>query len=154
MMTIMVLQLIVDFSTHRCDMKAIKDVFAKHQDDIDRFDIGVGFLLALISTNGFVIEPVFFTPDAMAELHKEVVEDSVLKSIKGFPENLEAREATARIRAELLDLFEQVGGVHLQIGKAYPYRSGLRTESWQLLEAVKDSVDPQRRVNPGSLGLD
>ncbi len=42
----------------------------------------------------------------------------------------------------------------MQIGKAYPYREGLRPESWRLVSAVKDIVDPEHRVNPGSLALD
>jgi FAD/FMN-containing dehydrogenase len=42
----------------------------------------------------------------------------------------------------------------MQIGKSYPYREGLRPESWRLVEALKKTVDPEGRVNPGSLGLD
>lgn len=145
---------LVPHSKAESTFKAVKDIFAMNQDLIDKHDIGVGFLLALVSTNGFVIEPVFFTPDAMTEIHKDTVEAGVLKSIGGFNENLEARAATAKIRGELLDLFCEVGGVHLQIGKAYPYKQGIRPESWQLLENIKQAVDPNRRVNPGSLGLD
>ena len=44
--------------------------------------------------------------------------------------------------------------MHLQIGKTYPYRAGRHPATWKLLEAIKDAVDPQRLVNPKSLGLD
>ena len=54
----------------------------------------------------------------------------------------------------MIQVFAEVGGVHMQIGKAYPYREGLRPESWRLVEGLKQIVDPNGRVNPGSLGLD
>lgn len=135
-------------------MAAIKAVFERNKRALDQHGIGVGFLLATVSTNIFVIEPVFFTPDALNEIHKATVEEQVLKNISGFAANPVAAETTARIRKELIDVFLEIGGIHMQIGKAYPYREGLRPESWRLVEAVKDAVDPHRRVNPGSLGLD
>ena len=82
------------------------------------------------------------------------VEDNVLKKMPGFEANPEAQAMTAEIRAQIIDLFCEVGGIHMQIGKSYPYRDGLRPESWRVVEALKDAVDPNRRVNPGSLGLD
>ena len=145
---------IVPHSKATSTLNAINAVFEKHQADLDKYDIGVGFLLALISTNGFVIEPVFFTPDAMTEIHEDTVEDSVFRSLPGFPANEEARAVTARVRREIIDLFADVGGIHMQIGKAYPYREGLRPESWRVVEEIKKILDPGSRVNPGSLGLD
>lgn len=145
---------IVPHSKAQSTLSSINDVFARHQADLDKHGIGVGFLLALISTNGFVIEPVFFTPDAMTEIHKDTVEDGVLKSLPGFPPNEEARAVTATVRKDLIDLFADVGGIHMQIGKAYPYREGLRPESWRVVEDIKKALDPESRINPGSLGLD
>ena len=145
---------IVPHSKAVATLAAVNDVFDRHREQIDGHGIGVGFLLALISTNGFVIEPVFFTPDAMAEIHEDTVEDSVLKTLPGFAENPQARELTEKLRAEVIEVFAQVGGVHMQIGKAYPYREHLRPESWRTIESIKRALDPEGRVNPGSLGLE
>ena len=134
--------------------QGIAGVFERNDELMTEHGIGVGFLYATVSTNGFVIEPVFFTPDSLNEIHREYVEDHVLSKMPGFESNPEAQDATAKVRAELVDLFEQLGGIHMQIGKTYKYRSGLRPESWRIVDAIKDVVDPARRINPGSLGLD
>ena len=133
---------------------AVTALFEKHEALMQEFGIGYGFLFAIVSHNGFVIEPVFFTPDAIDEIHRETVEDAVLKKMPCFEPNPAASAATARIRGELIDLFRRNGGIHMQIGKSYPYREGLRPESWRVVEAVKRSLDPGHRVNPGSLGLE
>lgn len=145
---------LVPHSKAESTYRAINEVFDKHRSAIDEHDIGTGFLLALVSTNVFVIEPVFFSPDAMDELHKDTLEPAVLKNIKGYEANPKAAEVVANIRKDLLDLFLEVGGIHMQIGKAYPYKRGLAPESWRLLEDIKQTVDPTRRINPGSLGLE
>ncbi len=131
----------------------VKALFENHDVLMEQHGIGHGFLLATVSTNGFVIEPVFFTPDSLNEIHEATVEPGVLKRMPCFDANPAASEATAMIRSELIDLFRNAGGIHMQIGKSYPYRDGLRPESWRVVEAVKQAVDPESRVNPGSLGL-
>ena len=88
------------------------------------------------------------------EIHKTYVEDSVLKRLPCFESNPAAAEATASLRQDVINAFFDIGGVHMQIGKAYPYRKSLRPESWRVIQAVKDAVDPTHRVNPGSLGLE
>lgn len=145
---------LVPHSKAEAVLDAVNALFAENQARLDEFGIGVGFLLATVATNGFVIEPVFFTPDALNEIHNATVEEAVLKKMPRFASNPAAAAATADIRRQLLDLFCQVGGIHMQIGKAYPYREGLRPESFDLIKAIKRAVDPGNRVNPGSLGLE
>jgi D-lactate dehydrogenase (cytochrome) len=43
--------------------------------------------------------------------------------------------------------------VHFQIGRAYPYLQRLQPATRSLLEALKQHLDPDGRMNPGSLGL-
>ncbi len=132
---------------------AVMALFEKHDALMEEHGIGYGFLLTTIANNGFVIEPVFFTPDELNEIHRATVEESVLKRMPGFERNPEAQAATAQIRAELIDVFQDAGGVHMQIGKSYPYRESLRPESFRLVEELKKVVDPNGRMNPGALGL-
>ena len=129
-------------------------LFRKHDGLMEAQGIGYGMLLTTIGHNGFVIEPVFFTPDELNEIHEATVEESVLKKVRGFDANPDAAAATASIRKELIDLFRAAGGVHLQIGKSYPYRASLGDAEWSLLQALKQAVDPRGLMNPGSLGFD
>ncbi len=129
-------------------------VFEQYREDLDRCGIGTGFLFAAVSTNCFVLEPVFFTPDAMNEIHREYVEDNVLAKITGFEANPEAAAVTATVRQALIDMYEREGGIHMQIGKSYPYRSGLQGDAYDIVEQIKKILDPDGRVNPGALGLD
>ncbi len=135
-------------------MNQVLALFEKHDALMEQHGIGYGILLATIANNGFVIEPVFFSPDELNEIHRATVEDSVLKKMSGFAANLDVREAVGEIRRQLIDVFQSAGGVHMQIGKSYPYRSSLRPESWRIIETLKQSLDPDSRMNPGSLGLD
>jgi FAD/FMN-containing dehydrogenase len=58
------------------------------------------------------------------------------------------------LRDELRDLFDRQGACHLQIGKYYPFTEMMNNETLpRVLQGVKNLLDPQRLVNPGSLGL-
>ncbi len=145
---------ILPHSKAKATFDAVTELFAENDAEMEKHGIGRGFLLATIAHNGFVIEPVFFTPDELNEIHEATVEAGVLKKLRGFDANPEARAVTARLRTELIRVFRENGGIHMQIGKSYPYKESLRPESWRLVEALKTAVDPGKRINPGSLGLD
>lgn len=133
--------------------EALEAVLERHKADIERFDIGIGYLFTTVSASTLLIEPVFFWPDSLNELHHHAVERGHLEKLKGFPENPEARAAVTRIRTDMIAAFDQFGAVHLQIGKAYPYQPTLQAEAWQLLTRIKALLDPAQLINPGSLGL-
>ena len=59
-----------------------------------------------------------------------------------------------RMRDELTALFLGRGATHLQVGRAYRFREGLAPDTFALLEAVKQALDPRGLMNPGVLGLD
>lgn len=134
-------------------IERVEALFGHHRSDLDALDIHTGYLLATVSTSCFVVEPVFFWPDAIEEMHRRSVEPDHLKRLKGFQANPEARALVTRIKGELAELFSEMGAVHLQVGKAYHYRQGLRPEPLNLVRALKAHVDPDNRMNPGCLGL-
>lgn len=133
---------------------AIEGVFDKHRALLDKYDIGTGHLFAVIANSCFVLEPVFFWPDAYTEIHQQSVEPDHLAKLKKHDENLDARNTVAMIRKELAELCKELGAVHLQIGKAYRYKDGLQKDSYKVIEAIKKALDPDSRVNPQSLGLE
>ena len=59
---------IVPHSKSHEAMKKIEKLLENNQSELDENQIGVGFLYTVISNNGFVIEPVFFTPDSIDEI--------------------------------------------------------------------------------------
>ncbi len=134
-------------------MNAIRKLFESYERTLTEHEIGVGHLLATVGGNCTVLEPVFFWPDALEEIHRLSVEPGHLRGIRGFPENPAARAAVTEIREALIALFTELGAAHLQLGKSYRYREGLQGANWRLIEALKKELDPGRRMNPGALGL-
>jgi len=132
----------------------IEGLFASHSEEMERLGVVIGILLSTVATNGFVIEPVFYWPGPQTLYYKRVLEPAYLAKLKTFDHSPEAEELVAKIRTVLIDTFSEIGAVHLQVGKTYPYRAGRNPNTWRLLEAIKDAVDPERLVNPKSLGLD
>ena len=144
---------IVPHSRAVAAMDAIMKLLDDEAGRLKEHRIGVGHLLATVRTNSTVLEPVFFWPDALEEIHRRTVEPQHLRRVGGFPENLPARAAVHEIRAALIRLFSDLGAAHLQLGKSYLYREGLRAANWKLISDLKRQLDPNGRLNPGALGL-
>ncbi len=132
----------------------IEALFAGQAGEMERLGVVIGILLSTVGTNGFVIEPVFYWPGPQTLYYKRVLEPSYLARLKKFERSPDAEALVAEIRTKLIATFEELGAAHLQVGKTYPYRQGRNPNTWRLLEAIKDAVDPKRLVNPKSLGLD
>jgi FAD/FMN-containing dehydrogenase len=129
-------------------------LFSEHQSELEKYNIEWGYLLATISNNALVFEPVFFWPDQWLPLQRATVEPKHLAKLSEAPANPAATAAVERLKLALCELFMQLGATHSQIGKVYLYKNSRASETWKLLEELKDVVDPQRLMNPGSLGLD
>jgi len=144
---------VVPHSKNTLVYNAIETLFEQNKESIEKFDIGCGYLFTIIANNCSLIEPVFFWPDELNELHRHAVEDSHLKTLSEFPANPEAREFVIGLRKQLSNIFAEFGCVHVQIGKTYKYREHLDPRALQLVDAIKNNVDPNLNINPGSLGF-
>jgi FAD/FMN-containing dehydrogenase len=133
---------------------AVSALLAERRPAFDRHGIVVGVLTAVVGSSAFVLEPVFYWPGPRTLYYRRVLDPADLARFREFPESPEAMAVVGEARRALARLFLERGAAHLQIGKTYLYREGRRPEAWRLLEAVKNAVDPQRLMNPGSLGLD
>jgi FAD/FMN-containing dehydrogenase len=132
----------------------IESLFDEFAERFDRHGIIVGYLLAIVSTTVFVIGPVFYWPVPRTVWAKGMLSTSDLAKYKDFPDDPDVTRTVAEARDALNDLFDELGAAHLQIGKKYRYRQQLQAPAAALLEAVKSALDPQRLMNPKSLGLD
>ena len=132
---------------------AVEKLFSENVEKIAEYDVGVGYMYLTVGTGASLIEPVFFWPDALNELHIRSVEKQHLNTLKGYEENLEIREFVAGLRTQLINLFKDHAAVHLQIGKTYLFAEGLEENSFNMIGSIKKHMDPKGLINPGSLGL-
>ncbi|WP_143150285.1 FAD-linked oxidase C-terminal domain-containing protein [Erythrobacter sanguineus] len=64
-----------------------------------------------------------------------------------------ARDYADELKGAIIDLYQEFGAAHFQIGRAYPYASRLNPQALALLQAIKRQLDPHSLMNPGALGL-
>ncbi len=144
---------IVPMSEAKDCLAEIEALFAKMKAEFDQHQIQVGYLLCTLSTNGFLIEPVFIWPEELFEIHRVSVEASTLGRTTKFDPNPDATSCVQEARQGILDIFSARKAAHFQIGRTYPYKQNREDASWSLLEKIKQAVDPKGTINPGALGL-
>ena len=132
---------------------AVQALFATRQAELDAHGVRIGVLTAIVGSNAFVLEPVFYWPAPRTPYYERVLDEATRAKFTEFPPNPAGEALVFELRDALTRLFLERGATHLQIGRTYRYREGLRPDAWRLLEAIKRSVDPRGLVNPGSLGL-
>ena len=134
--------------------KALEDLYERYSEEIEKYQVGCGFLFATLGNNVTILEPVYFWPEALNELHKHAVEKEHLKKLKEHSANPEATAFIYTLRQEVIDIFTKFGTVHMQLGKGYPYQKQAKPEVLKLVEVLKQQVDPKGLINPGALGLE
>lgn len=134
-------------------IEAITALFERHSAQMERLGVGAGYMFLTVGSTGFLIEPVFYWPDAQEALHKRSVEPAHLAKLNDYPPNPEARALVDALRTAIIGIFGEQGGMHFQIGRAYPLKDRSDPRAWGVLKAVKATIDPNGRMNPGALGL-
>lgn len=132
----------------------IEALFDGHAEEFDRLGIVAGVLLALISSTVFVIEPVFYWPGPQTIWHEGMLDASELRKFRTHSADPNVDAAIAAVRNELNDLFNELNAMHMQVGKKYRFTNGLEHPTLDLVQGIKSLVDPDRLMNPGTLGLD
>ncbi len=143
----------VPFSYASRMYEACEAVFTRHAEAMQKHDIDRGYLCCTVGLAGTLLEPVLYWPEARNAFHERVIDADYLAKLPKHAPNPDATAAVKRIRDELADTFMQHGAVSFQLGKFYRYQEGLEPSAAQLLGQVKALLDPQGRMNPGSLGL-
>lgn len=131
----------------------IQALFADHHAVMEAHGVAAGAMLAAVSRQAGLIEPVFFWPDALEPIHCRSIEPDHLAKLGRFPANPDAHALVARLRSALVGIFRDLDAAHLQVARAYPLAEASNSTAWELLRAVKRAVDPDNLMNPGSLGL-
>ncbi|MEM6832047.1 MAG: FAD-binding oxidoreductase [Pseudomonadota bacterium] len=129
---------------------AIEALFEEHKAMLARHEIVHSFMM---SANGpyFLIEPMFYWPDARLPVHEKALDAPRLAKLTDFEDNPSARAAVLDMRVKLRDLAFSNGAVACQLGRFYPYRSALTPETRALFDTLKAALDPKGLFNPGAL---
>ena len=133
---------------------AVHEVFSRFETQLDRHRVEWGYVMCGISTHAVIIEPLIFWADAPNQYHQRVMEPDYLAGLPKHAANDAGTQLVKDISAALKQAFQRLGCTHLQIGRSYPYRDGRDPTTYGLLQSIKRAIDPQGRINPGSLGLD
>lgn len=132
---------------------AIEALHARHAQAMADLGVTTGALFLALGPAAVLIEPVYYWPDSWQAIHRQSVEPAHLARLAEASANPPARALVEQLRAELIDLFGTFGAGHFQLGRAYPLAERLDPAALALMRALKASLDPQGRMNPGVLGL-
>jgi D-lactate dehydrogenase (cytochrome) len=144
---------IVPMSQGEACWAELEAVFTARQAEFDARNITTGYLVTTVSTTGFLIEPVFFWPDARFALHESTLEQPYLAKLPVHAPNAENAALVVEARDAILDVFEKHGAAHFQIGRTYRYAQTREPATLAVLKAIKSVLDPKNLMNPGVLGL-
>ncbi len=133
--------------------QAIEDFFANNHALMNKHGIHTSYLTCFSGTE-FLIEPSLYWRDELGPFRLSLIEPEFQKKWKDIPADTETRKVALGLRDELRQLFFDHGANHLQIGKYYQFQEAINNEPLRkLLNDIKDALDPDRVINPGSLGL-
>ena len=124
-------------------------VYHRYQADMERLGINWGYFLTTNGPSGVGIETLINWSDAPLPIHRHY-----MKSAGNFvtkPADPAAREMVATLTKTIIRRWSEMGSVHLQIGKKYPYLETREPATRLLVEQFKTIVDPKGLFNPGNL---
>jgi len=124
-----------------------------HAADLRAHKVMIGYSFATVGKTGLLYEPVFYWEDALEIYHRRETPPELLTGMKLFPANPAGQRLVQTVRDAMVEIMYRHGGVHLQIGKAYPYLRDRDPAAVAMLRALKAHVDPKALMNPGALGL-
>jgi FAD/FMN-containing dehydrogenase len=132
---------------------ALQALWASEKAVMDEHSIITGGMFMAVGSTAFVYEPAFYWPDAQTAYHHRIVDPEYRASLPIYPRSEAAEAEVIRIKAAVVDLMHDHGGVHFQIGRTYPYARDHDPVHWALVKALKAQLDPKNILNPGVLGL-
>ena len=120
--------------------RTTEQFLADKKEILDKWDIKTSYLTCFAGTE-FVIEPSFYWKDELGEFRLSLIEKEFADEWKSIPADEEKRNVALGLRDELRDLFDDLGAIHLQIGKYYPYMEMM--ENAALPDVFKNGLRPR-----------
>jgi len=110
-------------------------------------------LMCTVGAQAMIVEPCLYWPGEQPPLHQRVLPADYLAKLPQHPHDAAAAAYVDGMKLQLREALASAGAVHFQIGKFYHYAERLEPNTLALVRAMKQALDPQRRMNPGVLGL-
>ena len=134
-------------------MRAFEQFVADDKALLDRHGIRVA-CNSLLHGHFWGIEPVVFWRRPLGPYRMHYATDDRKARASGIEENAARTAAAIDFRYRLTRMFREMGSLHVQWAKAYPYSEALAgATAWDILEKLKAVTDPRHTLNPGVLGL-
>ncbi len=144
---------LLPFSRVSAFREELSAYYARHEAQMKAHKIRSGAMFMTVGTNAFLYEPVFYWEDGYNITQEKLLPEGYQATLPQFDENPDGRRLVDEMKRGIADIFQRHGAAHLQIGKFYPYLRGRDPATAKLIRDLKQVIDPQRRLNPGSLGL-
>ncbi|MEM1261267.1 MAG: FAD-binding oxidoreductase [Pseudomonadota bacterium] len=128
-------------------------LMATYEDRCQTHGVWTGAMFQAIGSSAFLYEIAFYWPDELQPYHAGTLDEAFLKRVPKHAPNAAAAALVDELKEKAIALYSEIGAVHMQIGKAYPFAGRLSPPSNNLLQSIKTAVDPQRVMNPNALGL-
>lgn len=125
--------------------------FARHEEAMKAHGIDRGYLLSTHGPTGVGIETLIRWSDEPYAVHTHFLSDEEKSKLRRRPANPTAAAAVAALSKDIVGSWSELGGVHLQIGRKYPYLATRLPNTATLLRDLKDRFDPDRVLNPENL---
>lgn len=134
-------------------MRAFESFVAENQPLLDRHGVRVA-CNSLLHGHFWGIEPVISWRRPLGPYRMHYATEDRRTRTMGIEENAESTAAAIDFRYRLTRMFRDMGSLHVQWAKAYPFSEALAGETaWSVLEKLKEVTDPRHTLNPGVLGL-
>jgi len=132
---------------------AVERFLVENRERMQDYRIHTSYLTCFAGT-GFIIEPSFYWDDEVQQLRLDRLSHGKRARCAARRAQPDTRAVALDLRDQLRRLMDEHGCCHLQIGRYYPYREMIGNEGLRdLLDRIKEDLDPEGLVNPGSLGL-
>lgn len=126
-------------------------IFARHEGLMKQWGIDRGYLLSTHGPSGVGVETLIRWADAPYSIHTHFLTDAERSKLKQRSDNPQAAAAVRQISKDILEVWREMSGVHMQIGRKYPYFATRQPATATLLQELKRTLDPDNIINAGNL---
>ena len=134
-------------------VSAFDRLVEKERPSLDQHGIRTAWTIVTTGQE-FLFEPFLYWHDELGDLRLSHIEPEFADEWRSLNREPQRRGYALEFRNQIRDLLDQCGGLHLQLGRFYPYLSVTRDRGLnnRILE-IKQVLDPKGLMNPGVLGL-
>src|SRR5690606_15899727 len=126
-------------------------IFQRDEEDLKAHGISHGYLLSTHGPSGVGVETLIRWSDAPLPLHLSFMSDTQKAALRQRPDNPKSRERLKLLTRDMLGEWRELGAVHMQSGRKYPFLETRSSAVRTLFEALKKQFDPAGIMSPGNL---